>query len=91
MKRIKERIRELIGRRYGMSLEEIIEDLNPVIRGWNNYHTAVPPQAKRFRKLNGFVRERIRIFLRRKYSDRAMGCRRVHNNLVGRLGLYQFG
>ena len=91
MKRIKERIRGLIGRRYGMSLEEIIEDLNPVIRGWNNYHTAVPPQAKRFRKLNGFVRERMRIFLRRKYSDRSMGNWRVHNNLLVRLGLYQFG
>ena len=32
MKRIKQRIRELIGRWYGLSLEELIEDLNPVIR-----------------------------------------------------------
>jgi hypothetical protein len=90
-KRIKQRIRELIGRRYGLSLEEMIEDLNPVIRGWNNYHTAVLPHGKRFRKLNAFVRERVRIYLRRKYSDQSRGCRRVHNNLLVRLGLYQFG
>jgi hypothetical protein len=82
-----ERFRQLIGPRYGMSLEEMIEDLNPVIRGWDNYHTAVPPNAKRFRKLNGFVRERMRILLRRKYSDQSRGCRRVQNNLLVRLEL----
>jgi RNA-directed DNA polymerase len=91
MKRIRQRIRELIGRWYGLSLEELIEELNPVIRGWNNYHTAALPHVKRFRKLNAFVRERVRIFLRRKYSDQSRGCRRVHNNLLVRLELYQFG
>jgi group II intron reverse transcriptase/maturase len=91
MERIKGRIKEVIGRRYYLSLEELIEKLNPVIRGWNNYHTSVPPNARRFRKLNAFVRERIRIFLKRKYSDKSRGLRRVHNNLPIRLGLYQFG
>ena len=91
MKRIKERIKTVIGRRYYLTLEELIEKLNPVIRGWNNYHIAVSPDAKRFRKLNAFVRERVRIFLKRKYDDQSRGVRRVHNNLVVRLGLYQFG
>jgi group II intron reverse transcriptase/maturase len=91
MKRIKLCIKGVIGRRYYLSLEELIEKLNPVIRGWNNYHSAVSPDAKRFRKLNGFVRERVRIFLKRKYDDKSRGVRRVHNNLVVRLGLYQFG
>ena len=91
MKRIKQRIKEVIGRWYYLSLEELVEALNPVIRGWNNYHTSVLPNAKRFRKLNACVRERIRIFLKRKYGDQSRGTRRVHNNLVVRLGLYQFG
>ena len=91
MKRIKQRIRDVIGRRYYLSLEEMIMDLNPVIRGWNNYHKAVQPDIKRFAKLNAFVRERIRIFLKRKYSDQSRGCRRVHNRLPVRLGLCQFG
>jgi group II intron reverse transcriptase/maturase len=91
MQRIKQRIRDVIGRRYCLSLEELIKELTPVIRGWNNYHTAVQPDAKRLTKLNAFVRERLRNFLKRKYSDQSRGTRRVHNNLVVRLGLYQFG
>jgi retron-type reverse transcriptase len=89
--RIKQRIREVVGRRYSLSLEELIGELTPVIRGWNNYHKATRPVLKRLRKLNAFVRERLRIFLKRKYSDQSRGTRRVHNNLLVRLGLYQFG
>jgi len=91
MGRIKQRVREVVGRRYSLSLEELIKELTPVLRGWNNYHKATRPVRKRLRKLNGFVRERLRIFLKRKYSDKSMGTWRVHNNLVARLGLYQFG
>jgi group II intron reverse transcriptase/maturase len=89
--RIKQRIREVVGRRYSLSLEELIGELTPVIRGWNNYHKATRPVLKRLRKLNGVVRERLRIFLKRKYSDQSRGTWRVHNNLLVRLGLYQFG
>jgi RNA-directed DNA polymerase len=91
MKRIKERIKEVIGRRYSLSLEELIEELNPVLRGWDNYQSKAMSSRKRVRKLNGFVRNRLRIFLKRKYSDQSRGTRRVHNGLAVRLGLYQFG
>ena len=91
MGRIKQRVREVVGRRYSLSLEELIKELTPAIRGWNNYHKATRPVLKRLRKLNAFVRERLRIFLKRKYSDQSRGTWRVHNNLVVRLGLYQFG
>jgi RNA-directed DNA polymerase len=91
MKRIKERIKEVIGRRYSLSLEEMIKELNPVLRGWDNYHRRAMCARKRVRKLNGYVRDRLRIFLKRKYSDRSRGTRRVHNGLAVRLGLYQFG
>jgi group II intron reverse transcriptase/maturase len=91
IKRIKERARNVIGRRYSLSLEELIDELNPVLRGWNNYHSKARCSRKRLRKLNGFVRERIRIFLKRKYSVQSRGTRRVHNGLAVRLGLYQFG
>ena len=91
IKRIKERVRNVIGRRYSLTLEELIDVLNPVIRGWNNYHIRARSSRKRLYKLNGFVRERIRIFLKRKYSDQSRGTRRVHNGVAVRLGLYQFG
>jgi group II intron reverse transcriptase/maturase len=64
--RIKQRIREVVGRRYSLSLEELIGELTPVIRGWNNYHKATRPVRRRLRNLNGFVRERLRIFLKRE-------------------------
>jgi len=91
MTRIKQRIREVIGRQYSLSLEEVIGLLNPVIRGWNNYHTRIRPERKRFLSLNQFVRERLRIFLKRKHSDPTRGTRRVSYEVFERLGLAQFG
>ena len=91
IKQIKNKIRYTIGRRYDKSLEDMIGILNPIIRGWNNYHRKARPVMKRLQKLNAFVRERFRIFLKRKYSDQSRGTRRVHDSLLVRLGLYQFG
>ena len=90
--RIKEKVKTLIGRRYGMSVEDMVAELNPVIRGWDNYHKLPRGSHRKPRiKLNHFVRERLRIFLKRKYSDESRGNKRVHDNLLVRLGLYQFG
>jgi group II intron reverse transcriptase/maturase len=89
--RIKQRTKEEIGRRFGETLEEVIARLNPVLRGWSNYHTAVQPETKRLLRLNYYVRERLRIFLKRKYSDQSRGQWRVLDNLFARLGLFQFG
>jgi group II intron reverse transcriptase/maturase len=91
MTRIKQRIKEVIGRQYSLSLEEMITLLNPVIRGWNNYHTRIRPEAKRFLSLNQFVRNRLRIFVKRKHSDPTRGTRRVSYEVFERLGLAQFG
>ena len=90
VQRIRQKVREVIGRRYSMTLEEMIKALNPVLRGWSNYHIRARGDRKRIRKLNTFVRERLRIFLKRKYSDQTRGSRRLHGNLLVRLGLFQF-
>jgi RNA-directed DNA polymerase len=90
MKRIKSRVKEVIGRRFSLSLEALIEKVNPVMRGWDNYHKRARCARKRVRKLNVFVRDRIRIFLKRKYSDQSRGTRRVQGNLPAQLGLYRF-
>lgn len=89
--RIMQRIKQVMGRYYFLSLEEMIKEVNPVIRGWNNYHTREYAEQGRFRYLNYFVRDRFRIFLRRKYGDQARGYRRIPDNLLVRLGLVQFG
>ncbi len=90
LKRIREKVRRKIGRRYSMSLEEMIEELNPVLRGWHNYHKAVDPQRKRIVALNYCVWDRLRGFLRRKYNDDTRSCRRLRGGLPAKLGLYQF-
>jgi len=90
MKRIREKIRKKIGRRYSMSLEEMIEELNPMLRGWHNYHKAVDPRQQRILKLNGYLWDRLRGFLRRKYNDETRGRKRLRGGLLANLGLYQF-
>jgi len=90
MQRIRQKVRDVIGRRYSKELVEMIKELNPKLRGWANYHIRSRGDRKRMRKLNGFIRERLRIFLKRKYSDETRGTRRLHGNLLARLGLYQF-
>jgi RNA-directed DNA polymerase len=91
VERIREKLRNKIGRRYGLSLEELVKELNPVIRGWNNYQTRVRAEPGRLKKLNAFLYERIRIFLKRKYSDHSRGHRRVLGNLPVRIGCARFG
>jgi group II intron reverse transcriptase/maturase len=90
MHRIRQKVRDVIGRRFSMELNAMIKELNPVLRGWSNYHIRARGDRKRLRKLNTFVRERLRIFLKRKYSDQTRGSRRLHGNLLVRLGLFQF-
>jgi RNA-directed DNA polymerase len=90
MQRIRQKVRDVIGRRFSKELDEMIKALNPVLRGWSNYHTRARGDRKRLRKLNAFVRDRLRIFLKRKYSDQTRGSRRLHGNLLVRLGLFQF-
>jgi group II intron reverse transcriptase/maturase len=91
VERIKEKIRLKIGRRYGLTLEELMQEINPVIRGWNNYQARMRPERSRFTKLNDFLYDQIRIFLKRKYSDQSRGYRRVLGNLPVQLGCAQFG
>ncbi|MES9884595.1 MAG: group II intron reverse transcriptase/maturase [Sedimenticola sp.] len=90
MQRIRQKVRDVIGRRYSKELKEMIKELNPKLRGWSNYHIRARGERKRMKRLNGFVRERLRIFLKRKYSDETRGSRRLHGNLLVRLGLFQF-
>ena len=87
------KVKEAIGRKYFLAIEDIVKILNPVIRGWNNYQTrgAKWVTPKRFIALNRFVYERIRIFLKRKYEDKSRGYKRVSNSLLLELGLAQFG
>ena len=85
---LKEKIRQRIGRRYSLSLEEVIREINPILRGWHGYFK-VGNGEPHFRRLDRFVLNRLRIFVKRKHSDEDRGCRRLAGDLVDRLGLFR--
>jgi RNA-directed DNA polymerase len=75
--RFKDSIRAKTGRTRGVSLERVIADLNPLLRGWFGYfkHT----HRSTFAPLDGFVRRRLRAILRKQERRPGFGhCRADH-------------
>ena len=87
---LKDKVRQRIGRRYSLSLQEVIREINPILRGWHNYFKGCNGEAH-FRRLDRFVLNQLRIFVKRKHSDEDRACRRLAGNLLERLGLYSLG
>ncbi len=60
MKRIRAKIKARTGRnRVGWELRDLVEDLNPILRGWGNYFRTGNASLK-FRQLDRFVAWRLR-------------------------------
>lgn len=85
---LREKIRTKIGRRYYLSLQEIIREINPILRGWRGYFK-VGNSERHFYRLDRFVMNRLRIFVKRKHNDPCRGIRRVSSELFERLGLFR--
>lgn len=71
LKRIKDRIRAKTRRTRGESLKQIIADLNPTLRGWFNYFKHA--HSSTFRKMDGFIRRRLRAVLRKQEKRPGIG------------------
>ncbi len=75
---LRDKIREKTGRTRSDSLETIISELNPILKGWFGYFQ----QAHRttFRDVDGFVRRRLRAILRKRVKRPGFGrtCRDHH-------------
>jgi Reverse transcriptase (RNA-dependent DNA polymerase)/Group II intron, maturase-specific domain len=67
----KDKVRDKTIRSRGDSLERIIADLNPLLRGWFGYFKHARPHL--FRKLDGFIRRRLRAVLRKQERRPSMG------------------
>jgi RNA-directed DNA polymerase len=66
MKRLREKVRDRTGRsRGGTRIEWIIEDLNPILRGWGNYFRT-GNAAKKFRQVDRYVVWRLKRLLIKK-------------------------
>lgn len=91
MKALREKIRYIAGGRYRLerTLQEVIDELNPILRGWGNYF-AVGNSSRHFQSIDSYVRERVYLFLSKKHgrAGRGWGQRWQCINLRA-VGLYQ--
>ena len=71
LKAFKDKVRAKTIRSRGDSLERIIADLNPLLRGWFGYFKHARPRL--FRRLDGFIRRRLRAILRKQEKRPSMG------------------
>ena len=69
--RIKKKLRWITRRNRGISLDQLVHELNPVLRGWLNYFK-LARMNKRLERLDSWLRRRIRCF-RLKQCKRASG------------------
>ena len=73
----RDRIRMRTKRRRGDSLAKIVAELNPTLRGWFNYFKHAHPMT--FKRLDSFVRRRLRAILRKHEKRPGLGiCRDDH-------------
>lgn len=71
---IREKIRGIVGGRHWMnrSLKEVIQELNPVLRGWGNYFRE-GNSSEQFAAIDSYVRELLMLFLSKKHGKRGRG------------------
>jgi len=72
--RIKEKVREIAKRNRGCSLEQIVIELNNLIRGWVSYYRYASAR-KLMRYLDAWLRRKLRCY-RLKQCKRAVGIAR---------------
>ena len=66
-----DKVRAKTSRSRGDSLERIVADLNPLLRGWFGYFKHAKPYL--FRILDGFIRRRLRAILRKQERRPSLG------------------
>ena len=68
---LKDKIRQKTGRTRSGRLEDIIAELNPILRGWFGYFKHA--RHTTFRDLDSFVRRRLRAMLRKREKRPGFG------------------
>ena len=75
--KLKDSIRAKTGRSRGVSLQRGIADLNPSLRDWFGYFKHA--HVRTFGNFDGFIRRRLRAFLRKQQKRPGQGiCRADH-------------
>jgi RNA-directed DNA polymerase len=85
IERFKSRVRHITTRRNPKTLEGLLDELNPVIRGWGNYFRRAHVR-RLYHRLNGWIVRRIWSWRYKRW--RCRGWRRLpRQQLYGELGL----
>jgi RNA-directed DNA polymerase len=88
--RLKEKLRAYTRRNNGQSLDSIISQINPILRGWYNYFRYSKLNA--LQSIDGWVRGRLRSILRRRSKRKGRGRGKDHqrwrNRFFDEAGLF---
>ena len=85
IERFKSRVRQITNRRNPKTLEGLLDELNPVIRGWGNYYRRAHVR-RLFHRLDGWIVRRIWSWRYKKWRN--TGWKRLpRKKLYGELGL----
>lgn len=88
-KKIKEKVRKITNPSRPIKVTQVIEELNPVIRGWVNYFK-IGNSTKKFGKIKLYVAKRVKKFMRRRRGKSGYGYKEYPDNyLYNELGLYR--
>ena len=88
VKRVKEKIRRAIGGRGNYDLDEAIQRVNPILRGWGNYFR-YGNSSEQFEEIDRYVRFRLRWRYRVEHGKRRRGMRDFPRDLCRETGLYR--
>ena len=71
MKKMRYRVKEILGRRNVLwkNMSELIEELNPVLRGWRNYY-GLKTAEKWLAKVDWYILKRFTIWYNKKRKKR---------------------
>jgi RNA-directed DNA polymerase len=89
VRRIREKVREHLGRRNTEPWGEVRNRLNQKLSGWKQYfHLGSPRKA--FKVLDEYVDERVRHFLRKRHKVQSQGTRQFPTKRIyGELGVFR--
>jgi len=87
IQKIKDKIGSMLRRGDNRPLDEIVLDLNRVLRGWSNYFS-LGTRVPAYRAVDNHVYDRMRNFLARRHKVGTRGSRRFSRGVVfGELGV----
>lgn len=84
---IKEKVRDAIGWDDIYNLRTKLDVVNPILRGWCEYHR-YSNAHKHFKAVDNFVYCKLVSFIRRKHRWRGSGFRKAPQSFLEKLGLY---